>query len=99
MDRGAIEFARRLGRLRRRRVALGFVFLLLPLALWAYFAAPWSSSARTGLLLGWVAVYSFSTMRLTWSKCPQCLALFFLAKPGFRANPLRTSCGNCGCPL
>jgi len=95
----ASDLESQLRRLRWRRASLGVVFLSLPPALLAYFHAPWSSSARTSLLLAWVAVYSFNTILLAWSRCPRCSALYFLAKPYFRLNPLRHSCGHCGCSL
>jgi ribosomal protein S27AE len=89
----------RLRLIRHRRIAHAVVFLVLPLAILAYYHAPWSAQSRTALLLGWVVVYSFSTMLVAWSRCPRCAALYFLAKPLFRVDPFRTSCGNCGCEL
>jgi hypothetical protein len=97
MDGQAPDLESRLRQSRTRRAALGLVFLALPFAILAYLQGPWNSPTRSALLLSWVAVYSFVTLLVAWSRCPRCRALFFVAKPFFRVNPFRSSCGHCGC--
>ena len=88
-----------LRQIRHRRVALGLVLGVLPLAILAYCWGPWTSPIRTTLLLAWVAAYSLTTLSVAWSRCPRCRSLYFVAGPFFRVDPLRSSCGGCGCAL
>ena len=88
-----------LDRIRRRRTTLAVIFLFLPLAVLNYYYGPGSHAFRTVFLLAWVALYAYVMLRVAWSRCPRCQALFFAAKPLFRINPFRNRCGACDCSL
>jgi len=85
--------------IQRRRIALAIVFLALPAALVAHRYGPWALPMRSGLLLSWVAIYALVMLRVAWSRCPRCRALFFVSKRFFQVNPLQSCCGGCGCTL